>query len=71
MDVMLKSKYFYACLAAGLVLGIPFTAVARLSSNGTSMNGTALNPSQITPVNEGVLRVEGGQLVIQTSSVTK
>ena len=42
---MLKSKYWCAILPASLVLGIPFSAVARIGLNGTSMispNGVPL-----------------------------
>ena len=34
---MLKSKYWCAILPATLVLGIPFSAVARIGLNGTSL----------------------------------
>lgn len=51
---MLSSKYWYAFLPAVLVLGIPFSAVARIGLNGTplvsllSPNGVLLNGSSLS-----------------------
>lgn len=70
--MMLKGKYLYACLAAGVLLSVPLLAEARLASNGVSLNGTDLNTNQITPAaTQASVRVEGGQLVIQTSPIAR
>ncbi|MCY7324066.1 MAG: hypothetical protein LH660_20260 [Phormidesmis sp. CAN_BIN36] len=69
---MLKGKYLYGCLAAGLLLSIPLIAEARLSSNGVSLNGADLNTNQIIPADtQGIVRVEGGQLVIQKAPIAQ
>ncbi|HEY9826798.1 MAG TPA: hypothetical protein V6D19_15255 [Stenomitos sp.] len=79
---MLKDKCLYVCLAAGLLLGIPLAANAKLGANGTSLNGvslngssyqgTELNASKITAVtSQGIVGVEGGQLVIQMPPIAQ
>ncbi len=69
---MLKAKYLYGCLAAGLLLSIPLIAEAKIITNGTSFNGTNLNTTQITPAaTQGIVRVESGQLVIQISAIAQ
>lgn len=80
-------KYIYASLGVGLLLIVPSIAEAGLrvngvglnglslngaNLNGTSFQGTALNANQITPsAIQGSVRVEGGQLAIQTRPVSK
>jgi hypothetical protein len=74
---MLKGKYLYGCLAAGFILCIPLIAEAKLATNGLRTNGLRangidLNTSQITlAATNGTVRVEGGQLVIQTAPVAR
>jgi hypothetical protein len=91
---MLNAKYAVACLAAVVVLGLPLSAGARLSANGTSLNGVSLNGIrvngirvngirvngirvngtglQLSPVaTQGIVRVEGGRLVIQATSTNQ
>lgn len=65
VKTMLKSKCWYAFLPAVLILGMPFGSVAKIIANGISLNGTALQ--SFTVANQGVLRAENGQLVIQTN----
>jgi hypothetical protein len=68
----MKGKYLYGCLAAGLILSVPLIAEAKLAVNGQSLNGVSLNTSQITPAaTNGTVRVEGGQLVIQTTPIAR
>ena len=66
----MKGKYLYGFLAAGLILGVPLIAKARIAVNGVSLNGTDLNTNQITPAaTNSTIRVEGGQLVIQATQI--
>ena len=66
----MKGKYLYGFLAAGLILGFPLIAKARISLNGVGLNGTDLNTNQITPAaTNSTIRVEGGQLVIQSAQI--
>ncbi|MBD1919511.1 hypothetical protein H6F77_00010 [Microcoleus sp. FACHB-831] len=66
----MKGKYLYGFLAAGLILGVPLIAKARIALNGVSVNGTDLNTNQITPAaTNSTIRVEGGQLVIQATQI--
>lgn len=72
---MLRNKFFYGSLATALLFGIPFSASALISPNGISLNGiaingTALNTSQIEPAaSQDIVRVEGGQLAIKSSTI--
>ncbi len=68
----MKSKYLYGFLAAGLILGVPLIAKARIAVNGVALNGTDLNTNQITPAaTNTTIRVEGGQLVIQATQIAQ
>jgi hypothetical protein len=81
---MLNAKYAVACLAAVVVLGLPSGAGARLAANGASLNGVSLNGIrvngirvngtglQLSPVaTQGIVRIEGGRLVIQATSTNQ
>jgi hypothetical protein len=73
---MLSTKYAVACLTTIVVFGLPLSAGARLAANGTSLNGVSLNGLQINgtglqlnpDATQGIVRVEGGRLVIQSTS---
>jgi hypothetical protein len=68
----MKGKYLYSFLVAGLLLNVPLIAEAKLAANGMSMQGPGLITSKITPVaTQGIVRVEGGQLVIQTAPIAQ
>ncbi|MGH2413291.1 MAG: hypothetical protein ACRDEA_06300 [Microcystaceae cyanobacterium] len=69
---MLKVKYCCGCLATVLIFSISLGAEARLASNGVSLKGNDLNASQITPAaTADSIRLEGGQLVIQTTPIAQ
>ena len=66
----MKGKYLYSYLAAGLILSVPLIAEARIAVNGREPNGTDLNTNYITPAaTNTTIRVEGGQLVIQSAQI--
>jgi hypothetical protein len=73
MEIMLNGKFLIiGSLAISLLLVIPLKGESRLGANGVSLNGTNLNANSIAPTaSEGVLRVEGGQLVIETSPMAR
>jgi hypothetical protein len=56
---MLKSKYWYAILPAALVLGMPFSSVARIGLNGTSLNGISL----ISMISPNGITINGTSLI--------
>lgn len=76
---MLRSKLFSTCVATALVIGVPLSVKLQgfvpgandTKVNGLALNGLALNGTKfqnVTFANSSVqsLRVEGGQLVVQT-----
>jgi hypothetical protein len=79
---MFKAKYLYACLVAGSILSVPLMTDAKLGANGVSLNGVSLNGTSLNGIDpntnqissaatKGTFHVEGGQLVIQTTSMTR
>ena len=69
---MLKGKCLYGCLVAVSILSVPLMADAKIVSNGVSLNGTVLNTNQMShAATNGTVRVEGGQLVMQTTSIAR
>ncbi|HEY9824489.1 MAG TPA: hypothetical protein V6D19_03515 [Stenomitos sp.] len=73
----MKGKCLYGFFAASVLLVLPLIAEARLAANGENLNGVSLNgidlnTSQTTPTaTNSMIRVEGGQLVIQSAPIAQ